>query len=80
MYTFKYEDDNVVVEVKTKEKVVTLDALIGTFEDFLRATGFNWINSIEHVKDGIVGAEDPQMNIYFTDEERNISARGNEAE
>lgn len=49
MYTFKYEDDNVVIEVKTKENVVTLDCLLGTFEDFLRATGFNWIDSIQHV-------------------------------
>lgn len=76
MYTFKYEDDNVVVEVKTKEKVVTLDELIGTFEDFLRATGFSWIDSIEHVKDD----EGPQMSIHFTSDEQILSARGNEAE
>ena len=76
MYSFKYEDDNVVVEVKTKEKVVTLDELIGTFEDFLRATGFSWIGSIEHIKDN----EGTQMSIHFTNEEQTLSARGNEAE
>lgn len=49
MYTFKYEDDNVIIEVKTKENVVTLNSLLSTFEDFLRASGFNWIDSIQHV-------------------------------
>lgn len=76
MYTFKYEDENVVIEVKTKEKVVTLHELLGTFEDFLRATGFSWINSIEHVEE----TKSPQMSIHFTNEEQMVSARGNEAE
>ena len=76
MYTFKYEDDNVSIEVKPKEHIVELGELLKTFEDFLRATGFNWISSIEHVEE----TKSPQMSIHFTNEEQMVSARGNEAE
>lgn len=76
MYTFKYEDEDVTVEVKTKHTGVMLDDLLSAFEDFLRASGFNWIDSIEHVEE----TKSPQMSIHFTNEEQMVSARGNEAE
>lgn len=80
MYTFKYEDNNVSIEVKPKEHVVQLDELLKTFEDFLRAVGFNWIDSIEHVEE----SKSSQIGIQFTNEDINeehiTSARGNEVE
>lgn len=74
MYTFKYEDDNVSIEVKPKEHIVELGELLKTFEDFLRATGFNWISSIEHVQTlkEEPTAQSSQMQMVF----QPMSARG----
>lgn len=85
MYTFKYEDEDVTVEVKTKHTGVMLDDLLSTFEDFLRASGFNWIDSIQHVvdeKEEVSPTQIMQKSFDFETGEKNISisARGNEAE
>jgi hypothetical protein len=74
MYTFKYEDEDVTVEVKTKHTGVMLDDLLSAFEDFLRASGFNWIDSIEHVQTlkEQPTAQSSQMEMVF----QPMSARG----
>ena len=81
MYTFKYEDDDIVVEMKTKKTDVYLNDIVDTFESFLRAAGFSWINDIKHVEKEDPPAKDysqtTQMNIDFPPP---ISARGLEQE
>lgn len=88
MFSFKYEDDNVELDMKLKN-VVTLDGLIENFEDFVRATGFSWVepNSIQYIKpeednQTFQTAQDDknQLGLFSHKAESLLSARGNESE
>lgn len=52
-YIFKHIDDNsaLSIEMKIDRDELTLDELLENFSDFIRACGFSWIDSIQHVRE-----------------------------
>jgi hypothetical protein len=52
-YIFKHTDDisAISIEMKIDRDDLTLDSVLVDFTDFLRACGFSWIDTIQHVKE-----------------------------
>lgn len=85
-YIFKHTDDisAISIEMKIDRDDLTLDAVLDNFTDFLRACGFNWIDSIQHVKedeelklnDMIEKHENIEPNQYQSNQMDWISAKG----
>lgn len=52
-YIFKHTDDisAITVEMKIDRDDLTLDSVLDNFADFLRACGFSWIDTIQHVRE-----------------------------
>jgi hypothetical protein len=82
-YIFKHTDDisAISIEMKIDRDDLTLDSVLVDFTDFLRACGFSWIDTIQHVKeDEELKLNDKHENIepnqYQSNQMDWISAKG----
>ena len=82
MYTFKHVDkfSKVTIEMTLENEGIDLDTLLEQFENFLRASGFGWIepDSIQYVREEKSVKEEPFESISDAQTDW-ISAKGFES-